>query len=84
MQMRWGSHLSSVIPNPSVEHERKTYFVWKEWAEGSCESKVVGQIRFETSNGKESFSRPEKKIEVSIEKLVLRGYGSGMSALLTQ
>ena len=47
-------------------------------------AKVMGQIRFETRNGKESFSRPEKKIEVSIEKLVLRGYGSGMSALLTQ
>ena len=47
-------------------------------------AKVMGQIRFETKNGKESFSRPEKKIEVWIEKRVLRVYGSGMSALLTQ
>ena len=47
-------------------------------------AKVMVQIRFETRNGKESFSRPEKKIEVWIEKRVLRGYGSGMSALLTQ
>ena len=47
-------------------------------------AKVIVQIRFETRNGKETFSRPEKKIEVWIEKRVLRGYGSGMSAVLTQ
>ena len=44
----------------------------------------MGKIRFETRNGKESFSRPEKKIEVWIEERVLRGYGSGTSVLLTQ
>ena len=38
-------------------------------------AKVVGQIRFETRNGKESFSRPEKKIEVWIEKRVLVAMG---------
>ena len=37
--------------------------------------KVMGQIRFETRNGKESFSRPEKKIEVWIEKRVLVAMG---------
>ena len=38
-------------------------------------AKVMGQIRFETRNGKESFSRPEKKIEVWIEKRVLVAMG---------
>ena len=47
-------------------------------------AKEIGQDKMRTRNGKESYSPPEKKTKVWLERCVLSGYGSGLSVLFTQ
>ena len=68
MQMRWGSPWTIVILSPCVRDKiRETFYVKRKRMSLRQPRKKWVKIRSKTRNGKESYSRPEKKTKVWIE-----------------